>query len=408
MDSENDLFRASLESIKTGKRADRFKQFIAEFSKECDVSLNNAQEWIKAELPLVTNHIDLAPIQEELKSNRVSSRRRHLLSALVFEQATRYATTQRSAASAALMAMHMLNHIWKAKLELFKTQSSQSTAEQDQHVDDLPPADKSAPEKEFDLRREQILTALIEKGEMQKHISKTTKKKSLPKAPKKPIVRKEETTKKKPIKRVDRDLWKETKDSTVKKNRLVMSSNKKKFKKKNKGVFSKVKSRIPMKKGTRPNQEQDQRNVQKTVPHKKPHDSLLDNPNNSAIMVNPGFAESLEDSIIQARPGFSNDPNESGITVRKVLKKREHETHEPGSNTIIMKLASSAGKKPEEKNQTGLHLSIPERCQRAVNKLSLQYPGYDMVAIRNLAAKKVGVSAQYIENLNILPEQKNR
>ena len=64
MNSDNDLFRASLESIETGKRAQKFQRFIAEFSRECEVTLDNAQEWIKAELPLVSSHIDLAPIKE--------------------------------------------------------------------------------------------------------------------------------------------------------------------------------------------------------------------------------------------------------------------------------------------------------------------------------------------------------
>ena len=82
-----------------------------------------------------------------------------------------------------------------------------------------------------------------------------------------------------------------------------------------------------------------------------------------------------------------------------MLKQREHERQEPGSNTIIMKLASSTGKR------SGAKLSIPEQCQDAINMLTEQFPGYDMVAIRNMAAAKVGVSPQYIENLNILPEK---
>ena len=409
MNSDNDLFRASLESIQTGKRAKKFQKFIDEFSRECNVTLDNALEWIKAELPLVSNHIDLGPIKEELKSSRVSTRRRHLLSALVFEQATRNAANNNNPATATLMAMHMLNHIWKAKLEVFKSQTSQAGVEGSQSLDDLPPVEKSTPEQKFDLRREKILTALIEKGELQKHNSMIMKKAPATKKPKKQIkpntTRKKETAKKKPIKQVNRDLWKETKSSVTKSNRLAMSKQKKKPNNKNKGVLSKVKSRIPMKIGAKPKSINDQHKKLPPASERNPEDSLLDNPNNSAIMVNPGFSQSIEDSLIQARPSFPNDPNESGIMVRKVAKKRERETHDPGSNTIIMKLASSAGKESEPKNKTGIHLSIPERCQRAVNKLCKEFPNYDMVAIRNLAAKKVGVSAQYIQNLNILPER---
>ena len=116
-------------------------------------------------------------------------------------------------------------------------------------------------------------------------------------------------------------------------------------------------------------------------------------------MVSPGFSDSIDDSLIQEQKNLPKDPNESGVTVHKILKERDHERHEPGSNTIIMKLASSSGKRSSGK------ISVPEQCQQAVNILTQQFPGYDMVAIRHMAAEKVGVSPQYIENLNILPEQ---
>ena len=63
-----------------------------------------------------------------------------------------------------------------------------------------------------------------------------------------------------------------------------------------------------------------------------------------------------------------------------------------------MKLASSSGGKRTA------DMSIPEQCQQAVNYFCELFPGYDLIAIRNMAAEKVGVSPQYIENLNILPE----
>jgi len=116
-------------------------------------------------------------------------------------------------------------------------------------------------------------------------------------------------------------------------------------------------------------------------------------------MVANGIIEDMEETTSQYNPRSEHDKNSSGITVRKVLKDRAHETHEPGSNTIVMKLASGVKRKSTE------NLSIPEQCQEAVNIFCQQFPGYDMVAIRNLAAQKVGVSIQYIDNLNILPEK---
>ena len=62
MDSDNDLFSASLEAIETSKRVENFQRFFTDFQRECEITLDNAQEWIKAELPIVTNHIDLAPL----------------------------------------------------------------------------------------------------------------------------------------------------------------------------------------------------------------------------------------------------------------------------------------------------------------------------------------------------------
>ena len=214
------------------------------------------------------------------------------------------------------------------------------------------------------------------------------------------------------------------------------NSTSKKKKQKANGMFSKVRTKFPLKRKSKSSDDPSQTGLQQdpNAKPKKQSDSLLDDPNASAIMVSSGLFKDIDDSliqerpkfpddpnasgitirkvmkkpsqdanpndsVIQARPGFSSNPNESGITVRKMLKKREQATHEPGSNTIIMKLASSAGS-----NRKGAKQSIPEQCQQAVNRFYQQFPGYDIVAIRHLAAEKVGVSPQYIENLNILPE----
>ena len=158
MDSDTSLFSASLEAIDTSKRAEKFQRFFTEFQRECDVTLNNAQEWIKAELPLVANYIELAPLREELKSSKTSTRRKHLLSALIFEQVSRDAVRNHQTATACLMAIHMLHHIWQAKLEMGGVQAATSPAKTKLPV-------KTKEEQEHDLKREQILTSLIKKGE---------------------------------------------------------------------------------------------------------------------------------------------------------------------------------------------------------------------------------------------------
>jgi len=133
-------------------------------------------------------------------------------------------------------------------------------------------------------------------------------------------------------------------------------------------VFSKVKTRIPLKRKNKYAANNTAEKENQAV-ETSPEDSLLDDPNRSAILVSPGFSDDIDDSLIRARAQFSDDPNESGVTVHKILKERDHEKQAPGSNTIIMKLASSTGKRP------GAKLSVPEQCQEAINILTQQFPG---------------------------------
>ncbi len=407
MDTGTNLFSASLETIDSSKRTDKFQRFFSEFQRECDVILSNAQEWIKAELPIVESYIELAPLKEELKSNKISTRRKHLLSALIFEQVARDAVRKHQAATAGLMSIHMLNHIWQARLEMNQVQVSSAQANITKQ--DLPRV-KTKEEQEHDLKREQILSSLIKKGEkllsesqIQKQQQNNTSIKPIPKKQAKP--KQQATSKKKNVfTKSQKDLWAEAAEKE-KLSRLKSQNDKngtnKKRKQKTGGVLSKVRTKFPLKRKSKNNDDPSQTGIQANtnISPKKPEDSLLDDPNASAIMVSSGIYKDIDDSLIQARPRFSDNVDESGITVRKVLKKREHETHEPGSNTIIMKLASSAGRGDTAK------MSVPEQCQQAVNDISAQFPGYDLVAIRNMAAEKVGVSPQYIENLNILPEK---
>ncbi|MDH3609500.1 MAG: hypothetical protein OEQ24_09705, partial [Gammaproteobacteria bacterium] len=116
--TNHDLFSASLESLETSKRVEKFKRFKTDFQRECNATLDNAQEWIKAELPIVTDYIDAPAIKDELKQPKTSKRRKHLLSALLFEKSLRESIENNNASCAAIMAMHMFNHMWQAKVEL--------------------------------------------------------------------------------------------------------------------------------------------------------------------------------------------------------------------------------------------------------------------------------------------------
>jgi len=398
--NNHDLFSASLESLETSKRVEKFKRFKADFQRECNATLDNAQEWIKAELPIVTDYIDAPAIKDELKQPKTSKRRKHLLSALLFEKSLRESIENNNASCAAIMAMHMFNHMWQAKVELNSSlptavASSSSTSPSQSAIET------------YNDTREKILTTLIEKGEKLKkdsQIQPQAKPIAHNITPKKPTPAKPQPAAKTSIaskpsygSQKKADLWVQEAEKAKQQKRFANLQTKKPKKKSN-GVLSKVKTRLPLTRRGKAKAEQELADQKNKIAESKPDDSLLDNPNRSAIMVNPGFSDSIDDSLIQERKQFPSDPNESGVTVHKILKERDHARQEPGSNTIIMKLASSSGKRSSGK------LSVPEQCQQAINILTEQFPGYDMVAIRHMAAEKVGVSPQYIENLNILPE----
>lgn len=403
--NNHDLFSASLESIVTSKRVEKFQRFKNEFQRECNATLDNAQEWIKAELPIVTDYIDANAIKDELRQSKTSGRRRHLLSALLFEKSLREAINNSHAPTAAIMAMHMFNHIWQAKVELHGSlpiaAAIANTASANTKA--TPTPQKHVAEETYNDTREKILTSLIEKGEkliqdsqiQPKAQQEQTNKPASKSSP--PILQKQQVKAKNGLPTQKKsDLWQQESEKAKHQKRFGLSQ-KNKPKKKSRGMFSKVATKIPLRKNKV--SAQDIINEKNKTSESSADDSLLDNPNRSSIMVNPGFSDSIDDSLIQARSTMMGKPNESGVTVHKMIKARNHDRQEPGSNTIIMKLASGAGK------QSGENLSVPEQCQQAINILTDRFPGYDMVAIRHMAAEKVGVSPQYIENLNILPEK---
>lgn len=398
MTNNNDLFSASLESVDSSKRVDKYQRFKNDFQRECTATLDNAQEWVKAELPMVTDYIDAAAVKDELKQSKTSARRKHLLSALLFEKILRESIEHNQTSKAAIMAIHMCNHMWQAKVELHGSLPTAVSLETSTNS-----SPKNSAIETHNDSRAKILTTLIEKSEKLKQnsqlqsqikskIQAKAKNSSIPKQTQaKPTDNKPVYTNKKA------DLWQQEAENAKQKKRSALAKNGS-TKKKSGGVFSKVKTKLPLKRRNKSINNQIDESINQAI-EKSPEDSLLDNPNRSAIMVSPGFSESIDDSLIRARPKLPSNPNESGVTVHKVLKEQDHEKQAPGSNTIIMKLASSTGKR------RGAKLTVPEQCQQAINILTQQFPGYDMVAIRHMAAEKVGVSPQYIENLNILPEQ---
>ncbi len=377
------LFNASLEAVNTDKSVEKYQRFKKDFRRVCLTTLDNTQEWVKAELPLVTEYIDVTAVRDELKQSKISKRRKCLLSALLFEKNLRNSIEQDNAVDAAVMALHMVNQIWQAKVELHGLQPMQPS----KHV----PSDTGI--ESVDETREKILATLIEKGEKRQQESQIESK------IRSKIMQKAQTRKEPPVvntqvnkpslqSRNKMDLW----DDEIEK--AAQGSNARSSKKKKNGMLSKVKTKLPLKR------KKTKQTAKSTAVENidSPNDSLLDDPNRSSILVNPGFQERLSDSMMQSRRSFEDNPEDSGLTIRKVQENQRQEKKQPGIQTVVMKLASSAGKKPRGE------MTIPEQCEDAINILTQQFPGYDRVAIRHMAAEKVGVSPQYIENLNILPD----
>ena len=399
----HDLFSASLESIETSKRVEKFQRFKIDYLRDCNATLDNAKEWIKAELPIVTDYIDANAIKNELKQTKTSSRRKHLLSALLFEKCARESIITNNAPAAAIMAMHMFNHIRQAKVEQYSSLAVAATAPSSAIANPIS-------DEIYDDKREKILTSLIKKNEKLKNDSSILKKADYESTKKDADAKSEQNSDRSEIKKSTTNKKKNayalTEEVEKEKQRKLFAfptskkpNKKSKKSKKNSGsILSKVATSLPLK--IRKNSISEKLINKKDRSSKEYQDNdLYDDPNRSAIIVSPGFSDSIFHSSIQERKKLQRGSNESGITVNKALKKREHEKQEPGRNTIIMKLASGACGGPDAK------LSLPEQCQEAINLLTEQFPGYDMVAIRNMAAEKVGVSPQYIMNLNILPEK---
>lgn len=122
--------------------------------------MNNAQEWIKAELPIVTDYIDAAAVKDELKLSKTSDRRKHLLSSLLFEKSLRESIENNHASKAAIMAIHMCNHMWQAKVELHGSLPTAVSL-----GSSIPSSPNSSAIETHDDPRAKILTTLIEKSE---------------------------------------------------------------------------------------------------------------------------------------------------------------------------------------------------------------------------------------------------
>ncbi len=166
--NNHDLFSASLESIETSKRVEKFQRFKNDFQRESNATLDNAQEWIKAELPIITDYIDATAIKDELKQTKTSNRRKHLLSALLFEKNLRESIVNNDAVTAAIMAMHMFNNMWQAKVELHGSLPTAAAS-----INTSPPSQSSSEiaNQTYNDTSEKILTTLIKKGEKLKNSS---------------------------------------------------------------------------------------------------------------------------------------------------------------------------------------------------------------------------------------------
>lgn len=82
---------------------------------------------------------------------------------------------------------------------------------------------------------------------------------------------------------------------------------------------------------------------------------------------------------------------------KKVQPKAEPKKTEKTENVVIKKLADEVGL---DENKP-----LATRCYEVASSLAEEYPEYTLTAIRVMTAEKLGVTRQYIENLDIRPKR---
>lgn len=119
------------------------------------------------------------------------------------------------------------------------------------------------------------------------------------------------------------------------------------------------------------------------------------------------------------------DAGKENVTQLDIKKKRTASANdkETGTNTIIgenVVLRQMVGNTPDEETSAPPAQSVDsssdgdagsaeddrplsERCQEIADELAVQYPEYTLTAIRVMTAEKLGVSRQYVDNLDITP-----
>lgn len=95
----------------------------------------------------------------------------------------------------------------------------------------------------------------------------------------------------------------------------------------------------------------------------------------------PPQVKSARATSTQAKPVTKNTEN------KKVSDKTE--------NVVIKKLATEAGLEDDK--------MLASRCYEVASSLADEYPEYTLTAIRVMTAEKLGVTRQFIENLDIKP-----
>lgn len=126
-------------------------------------------------------------------------------------------------------------------------------------------------------------------------------------------------------------------------------------------------------------------NIKATAPRKKPAVKPVQN---SPARKKPNAVEAPAAS---SKPARKPTPK----PVAKPASKKSNKAEAKTENVVIKKLAAEAGLEDDE--------VIAAKCYEIASSLADEYPEYTLTAIRVMTAEKLGVTRQFVENLDIKP-----
>ena len=137
---------------------------------------------------------------------------------------------------------------------------------------------------------------------------------------------------------------------------------------------------------------EDDKTATTQVPTEKPAPRKASTANTSNKTASQTKAKSKNStSTAKARKSASSESTKAKPAAKQTKRKETPVTE----NVVIKKLTAETGADDDQ--------PLAVRCHDVANSLADEYPQYTLTAIRVMTAEKLGVTRQYVENLDIKP-----